>query len=96
MAEEHGARVRQAHAARRAHEELGPKLVFELPDLTADGILNCRNPLIAAHQFMGLLNEFSLWPWMMGREGVPVPDEDVVEEAIQMVLRHYRRPLSRR
>jgi TetR/AcrR family transcriptional regulator of autoinduction and epiphytic fitness len=65
-------------------------------DLTADGILNCRNPLIAAHQFMGLLNEFSLWPWMMGREGVPVPDNDVVEEAIQMFLQHYRRPVSKR
>src|ERR1700730_15623253 len=55
-------------------------------DLTAEGILDCRNPLIAAHQFMGLLNEFSLWPWMMGRAGVPVPDKDVVEEAIQMIL----------
>ena len=29
--------------------------------------------LLAAHQFMGMLNEFSLWPWMMGRESVPVP-----------------------
>jgi TetR/AcrR family transcriptional regulator of autoinduction and epiphytic fitness len=65
-------------------------------DLTADGILNCRNPLIAAHQFMGLLNEFSLWPWMIGREGVPVPDTDVVEEAIQMFLQHYRCPISRK
>jgi TetR/AcrR family transcriptional regulator, regulator of autoinduction and epiphytic fitness len=65
-------------------------------DLTAADILNCRNPLIAAHQFMGLLNEFSLWPWMMGREGVPVPDKEVVEEAIQMFLQHYRRPLSKR
>jgi AcrR family transcriptional regulator len=65
-------------------------------DLTANGILNCRNPLIAAHQFMGLLNEFSLWPWMMGREGVPVPDKDVVEEAVQIVLQHYRRPVSKR
>ena len=25
-------------------------------------------PTLAAHQFMGMLNEFSLWPWMMGRE----------------------------
>jgi TetR/AcrR family transcriptional regulator of autoinduction and epiphytic fitness len=65
-------------------------------DLTADGILNCRNPLIAAHQFMGLLNEFSLWPWMMGREAVPAPDKDVVEEAVQMFLQHYRCPISRK
>jgi TetR/AcrR family transcriptional regulator of autoinduction and epiphytic fitness len=65
-------------------------------DLTADGILNCRNPLIAVHQFMGLLNEFSLWPWMMGREAVPAPDNDIVEEAIQMFLQHYRCPISRK
>ena len=65
-------------------------------DLTAGGILNCRNPLIAAHQFMGLLNEFSLWPWMMGREAVPAPDKDIVEEAVQMFLQHYRRPVPKR
>ena len=63
-----------------------------LAHLTAMGILDCRNPLLAAHQFMGMLNEFSLWPWMMGREGVPVSGEDVVEETIRMFLSHYRRP----
>ena len=30
----------------------------ELPQLNA----------LAAHQFMGVLNEFVLWPWMLGRE----------------------------
>ena len=38
---------------------------------------------------MGMLNEFSLWPWMMGRDGVPVSGEDVVEETIRMFLSHY-------
>jgi TetR/AcrR family transcriptional regulator of autoinduction and epiphytic fitness len=61
-------------------------------DLTAVGTLDCRNPLLAAHQFMGLLNEFSLWPWMMGRENVSIPAEDVVEETVGMFLQHYRRP----
>jgi hypothetical protein len=28
------------------------------------GIIECCKPLLAAHQFMGILNEFSLWPWM--------------------------------
>ena len=55
------------------------------------GILDCRNPMLAAHQFMGLLNEFSLWPWMMGRESVSVPDEGVVEETVRMFLQSYRR-----
>ena len=31
-----------------------------LAHLTAVGVLNCRNPTLAAHQFMGVLNEFSV------------------------------------
>ena len=72
------------------------RLARYLDHLTAMGILDCRNPMLAAHQFMGLLNEFSLWPWMMGRESVPVPDEDVVEETVRMFLRSYRRPRPRK
>ena len=49
------------------------RLVRYLAHLTAMGILDCRNPMLAAHQFMGMLNELSLWPWMMGREGLPGP-----------------------
>ena len=60
--------------------------------LTATGVLECRNPMLAAHQFMGLLNEFSLWSWMIGRDTLSVAAEDVVEEAILMFLKHYRRP----
>jgi TetR/AcrR family transcriptional regulator, regulator of autoinduction and epiphytic fitness len=67
-----------------------------LAHLTAMKILDCRNPLLAAHQFMGMLNELSLWPWMTGRETVPVPDEDIIEETIRMFLQHYRRPRSKR
>jgi AcrR family transcriptional regulator len=58
--------------------------------LTAMGVLVCRNPMLAAHQFAGVLNEFSLWPWMMGRESLPIPAEELVEETIQMFLKHYR------
>ena len=63
-----------------------------LAHLTNVGILQCQNPLLAAHQFMGVLNEFFLWPWMMGRAGMPIATEEVVEETIQMFLQHYRRP----
>jgi TetR/AcrR family transcriptional regulator, regulator of autoinduction and epiphytic fitness len=63
-----------------------------LAHLTAMGILDCGSPLLAAHQFMGMLNEFSLWPWMMGRESLVVPVDEVVEETIRMFLQHYRRP----
>ena len=71
------------------------RLVRYLAHLTALGILDCRNPLLAAHQFMGMLNELSLWPWMMGRDGLPVTAEDAVEESIRMFLQRYRRPQSK-
>jgi TetR/AcrR family transcriptional regulator of autoinduction and epiphytic fitness len=72
------------------------RFVRYLAHLTAMGILDCRNPMLAAHQFMGMLNELSLWPWMTGRESVPVPEKDIIEETIRMFLRHYRRPRSKR
>jgi AcrR family transcriptional regulator len=56
------------------------------------GVLDCRNPTLAAHQFMGMLNEFSLWPWMTGGGRAAVSAEDVVEESIRMFLRYYRLP----
>lgn len=60
--------------------------------LNAMGILDCRNPTLAARQFMGMLNQFSLWPWMMGQRGkISVSEEDVVEETIRMFLGHYGR-----
>jgi TetR/AcrR family transcriptional regulator of autoinduction and epiphytic fitness len=59
--------------------------------VTSLGLLDCPDPVLAAHQFMGMLNEFSLWPWMMGRESVDVPTENVVDETIRMFLLRYRR-----
>jgi TetR/AcrR family transcriptional regulator of autoinduction and epiphytic fitness len=67
------------------------RLVRYLGHLTGLGILDCRNPMLAAHQFIGMLNELSLWPWMMGRAGLPVSADEAVEEAIRMFLQHYRR-----
>jgi TetR/AcrR family transcriptional regulator of autoinduction and epiphytic fitness len=71
------------------------RFVRYLAHLTAMGILDCRNPMLAAHQFMGMLNELSLWPWMTGRESVPVPEKDIIEETIRMFLQHHRRPNPR-
>src|SRR5579871_3021969 len=56
------------------------RLVRYLGHLTAIGILDCANPTLAAHQFMGMLNELSLWPWMMGRESLAIPAEEVIED----------------
>ncbi|NJO36505.1 MAG: TetR/AcrR family transcriptional regulator [Rhizobiales bacterium] len=71
------------------------RLIRYLTHLTAIGVLNCRNPMLAAHQFMGVLNEFSLWPWMMGRASLPVPADVVVEETIRMFLQRYCPPKSK-
>ena len=66
-----------------------------LAHLIAVGILDCRNSMLAAHQFMGMLNEVSLWPWMMGRESLAVSSEEVVDETTRMFLQRYRRPRPR-
>jgi TetR/AcrR family transcriptional regulator of autoinduction and epiphytic fitness len=66
-----------------------------LAHLTAMGVLDCRNPRLAAHQFMGVLNEFSLWPWMLGQKHIAVPTDEIVEETIRMFLQHYGRRQAR-
>jgi TetR/AcrR family transcriptional regulator of autoinduction and epiphytic fitness len=70
------------------------RLARYLAHMNAMGALECRNPLLAAHQFMGMLNEFSLWPWMMGRPPLALPAEEIVEGTIRIFLRYYRRPRS--
>ncbi len=75
-------------------EPQAERLARYLAHMTAIGVLDCRRPLLAAHQFMGMLNEFSLWPWMLGRERLPVPVEEVVDETVRMFIRHYSRPRS--
>ncbi len=77
-------------------EPQAARLTRYLAHLTAMGILDCRNPMLAAHQFMGMLNQLSLWPWMTGRERVPVPEKDIIEETIRMFLQHYRAPARKR
>ena len=79
-----------AEAFAAVMEPLMERFARYLAHLTAMGILDCRNPMLAAHQFTGILNEFFLWPWLMGRDSLPVPAEDVIEETIRMFLRHYR------
>jgi TetR/AcrR family transcriptional regulator of autoinduction and epiphytic fitness len=54
------------------------------------------NELIAAHQFMGLLNEFSLWPWMTGRGRIPASDDHIVEETVRMFLQHHGHARSKK
>ena len=62
------------------------RFIHYFAHLDSVGILECRDPTLAAHQFMGMINEFSLWPWMMGRESISVTRKDVVEETVRMFL----------
>ena len=77
-------------------DPLTERLVRYLAHLTAIGVLDCHTPLLAAHQFMGLLNEFSLWPWMTGRDRVPVSNEEIVAGTVPMFLQHYRHARSKK
>jgi TetR/AcrR family transcriptional regulator of autoinduction and epiphytic fitness len=71
------------------------RLTRYLAHLTSLGVLQCRDPLLAAHQLMGILNEFSLWPLLMGRVRIAVSTDELIEETIRMFLQHYRRPQSK-
>ena len=60
--------------------------------MCTNAILDCSNPGLAGRQFSGMLNDFFLWPWIMGRDALPVPAEALIEETVEMFLRRYRRP----
>ncbi len=71
------------------------RFIRYLTHLTDLGILNCRNLELAAHQFMGALNEITLWPKMTGRESLSIPEDELVDETVRMFLQHYRGPRFR-
>lgn len=59
---------------------------------TDAGLLNCRDPLLAAHQFFGLILECTFWPYVMAI-GMATSEltsvENTIEEAIAMFLARY-------
>lgn len=66
-----------------------------LVHLTEAEQLACPEPEIAAHQFLGLLQEFVVWPHVMaiGPAVVDLPSAEVViDEALTTFLSRYRRP----
>jgi AcrR family transcriptional regulator len=72
------------------------RLTRYLAQRTALGVLDCRSPTLAAHQFMGILNEFTLWPWMIGRKSLAVSSEELIGDTVAMFLHHHRRATARR
>ena len=81
-----------AHAFAAVMEPMMERFARYLGYLTEMAILDCRAPLLAAHQFTGMLNEFLLWPMMMGREAAIASADEVVEETVRMFLLRYRLP----
>ena len=66
--------------------------------LTKAGQLDCSNVEIAAHQFLGLIQEFMVWPQVMAIPATTAlpPAEVVIEEALLTFLSRYRHPRRRR
>ena len=62
-----------------------------LSHLTSLGVLNCPCQSLAAQQFLGLINEPTLWQQVLDRDHQSFPTDTVVDEAVQMFLLRYRR-----
>lgn len=63
-----------------------------LQRLNETGEINCPSPALAAQQFLGLIQEFIIWPKVMaiGPDVMSIPPFDVVvEEGIAMFLNRY-------
>jgi TetR/AcrR family transcriptional regulator of autoinduction and epiphytic fitness len=62
----------------------------KLDMLQAAGVLACPDTALAARQFIGLIQEFVLWPQVMATGEADAPDrERVVAEAIEMFVARY-------
>lgn len=63
-----------------------------LRGLSERKLLDCPKPLLAAHQFFGLILELMFWPYVMAigpaTSELPLPEE-AVDEAIRMFMARY-------
>lgn len=66
-------------------------LARELEGLTRKGSLDCPRPEIAAHQFFGMVQEMSFWPFVMGTGPTTdeVSREEIIDEAVRTFLARY-------
>jgi TetR/AcrR family transcriptional regulator of autoinduction and epiphytic fitness len=66
-------------------------MAAHLTQLHTEGRLNCPNAEIAAWQFIGLIQEFLVWPKVMATgEGEILPVDVVIDEAITTFMARYR------
>lgn len=69
-------------------------LVACLQRLDGDGLIACGQPLVAAHQFFGMIQEMVIWPHVMaiGPAANELPPASlVIEEAVLTFLSRYGR-----
>ena len=69
-------------------------LVACLERLDGAGLIACRQPLVAAHQFFGMIQEMVIWPHVMAIGPVTnelPPAGLVIEEAVLTFLSRYAR-----
>lgn len=63
-----------------------------LREMSEAGVIDCAHPELAARQFLGLIQEFVIWPQVMaiGPDVMKLPPTGlVVEEAVAMFLSRY-------
>lgn len=66
-------------------------LARELEGLTQKGVLQCLLPEVAAHQFFGMIQEMSFWPFVMATRSTSgaVSREEIVDEAVATFLARF-------
>lgn len=75
--------------------------IHQLERMHAAGAIDCPHPAIAAQQFLGLIQEFVIWPKVMAIPSADLahlpPVKTVVDEALAMFLARYgpRAPAER-
>jgi AcrR family transcriptional regulator len=60
-----------------------------LSHLASLGVLDCPHPLLAAQQFLGLLNGPILWPRVFNQDSLSVSPDVVIDETVRMFLLRY-------
>ena len=64
---------------------------------TSDKTLDCKNPTLAAYQFLGMIQEPLIWPKVMGTNAPGnIKADDAINEAVRVFLAAYSpKPLRR-
>lgn len=79
-----------AKAFESVHKPYLDRFARYFEHMTQLGVLEVPHPLLAAHQFLGLINGPTLWPRVLNQAGIAEPPETVIEEAVRLFLLRYR------